>query len=365
MAAFDAAAHTSSSASLRRIESQDPSAEVFEWQVSWRDLDALLDLDADQDGALTWAEARMAEGRLVALAQRSFEWRAKEKPCVMDWRLAGSARRGDAGHALFEGRARCEAAASVSDADYHFLERVDPTHRLLVARGAGGPTVVEPGGRIVWLSDTQDAAGTRTAPGVDSAAEVRFSPWDFLREGALHILRGPDHVAFVLTLVLPVALLFSGPGRQLAMRRLLVVVTAFTLAHSITLALASLHVWSPPAAIVEPAIAASIAVAALHNLVSRGTRGRVDVAIAFGFGLLHGFGFAEVLAPLELPAGQLALGLGLFNLGVEIGQLVIVGLALTSLAVLARSPHAPRRAHFAGSVGFALLGGLWFVQRAL
>lgn len=367
LASLQAAAHTSSNASLRRIELAGPAVDAFEWQASWRDLDALLDLDTDQDGTLTWAEARSAESRLVALAQRSFEWRAGNATCEMDWHLAGSERRGDVGYARLEGQARCPGPGRVSDATYRFLEHVDATHRLLVSQPGSGPVVLEPGAHLVLAAPERDDA---TTPAAGSSlnqieAENGFSAWAFLREGVGHILRGPDHVAFVLTLVLPVALVLGGADRRLATRRLLLVITAFTLAHSITLALASLHIWSPPASVVEPAIAASIAVAALHNLYSRGSHKRAAVAIAFGFGLLHGFGFAEVLAPLQLPGARLALALGLFNLGVEAGQLLIVSVALLALALLARSARASSRVHDAGSAAFASLGLFWLVQRVL
>jgi len=175
----------------------------------------------------------------------------------------------------------------------------------------------------------------------------------FLPEGIHHILIGPDHLLFLIGL-----LLLGGTIRQLA-----VVVTAFTVAHSITLSLAALNIVSPPARIIEPAIALSIVYVGADNLLVHGGRD-VRAWIAFAFGFIHGFGFANVLREMDLPSRALGWSLFSFNFGVEIGQLIVVLVTASIFAALrARSEAAGRRLVFAGSIFVMVAGTYWFVQR--
>jgi len=175
----------------------------------------------------------------------------------------------------------------------------------------------------------------------------------FIPAGIHHILIGPDHLLFLVGL-----LLLGGTVRQLLM-----VVTAFTVAHSITLSLAALNIVSPPARLIEPAIALSIVYVGADNILAKGGRD-VRVWIAFTFGFIHGFGFANVLREMELPARALGWSLFSFNFGVEIGQLLVVVLVASALAVLRqRSEWAGRHLAMAGSVVVILAGAFWFVQR--
>jgi hydrogenase/urease accessory protein HupE len=185
----------------------------------------------------------------------------------------------------------------------------------------------------------------------------------FYRLGVEHIFTGWDHLAFL------VALLLLG-GK---LRHLVAIVTSFTLAHSVTLALAALGIVVPPGRVIEPAIAASVVAVAAENLWALRPGGdrtaRICDAVAhrwrltFAFGLVHGFGFASALRELELPRAALAAGLVSFNLGVESGQLVLVAAAVPLLALLARF----RGFRFAGvpvlSLSIAVLGLLWLGQR--
>ena len=175
----------------------------------------------------------------------------------------------------------------------------------------------------------------------------------FLPAGIHHILIGPDHLLFLVGL-----LLLGGTLRQLA-----IIVTAFTLAHSITLSLAALNLVIPPARIIEPAIALSIVYVGADNLLIRDGRD-VRAWIAFAFGFIHGFGFANVLREMNLPARALGWSLFSFNLGVEVGQLLVVLVVATALAALrSRSEQAGRQLAFAGSVVVIAAGAYWFVQR--
>lgn len=176
----------------------------------------------------------------------------------------------------------------------------------------------------------------------------------FLLSGIEHIFGGPDHILFIIGL-----LLMGG-----SMRRLLTIVTAFTIAHSITLSLAALNVINPPARLIEPAIALSIIYVGIDNLMV-GKAGRdVRAWIAFFFGFIHGFGFANVLKEFGLPRQALGWSLFSFNFGVEVGQVCIVVLAASLLAAVRhRKPAWGQRIATIGSVIVILAGSFWFIQR--
>jgi hypothetical protein len=175
----------------------------------------------------------------------------------------------------------------------------------------------------------------------------------FVPTGFEHILIGPDHLLFLAGL-----LLLGG-----SVRRLAVIVSAFTVAHSLTLSLATLQILQPPARLIEPAIALSIVYVGADNLMVHGGRD-VRTWIAFGFGFIHGFGFANVLSAMDLPARALGWSLLSFNLGVELGQLLIV-LILGSAIVAghARYPAAGRRFASIGSIIVIVAGAYWFIAR--
>ena len=189
----------------------------------------------------------------------------------------------------------------------------------------------------------------------------------FVREGIGHIWSGIDHVFFLLALLLPAALLRIGrtweprSGFWRTTREVVKVVTAFTLAHSITLGLAFFGVVTIPSRIVESGIALSVFAAAWNNLRPF-LPGRAWI-LAFVFGLVHGLGFAAALANLMLPAQARALALASFNVGVEIGQLAIVLLVLPVLYLTSRRRFYPRWVMGIGSLVIAWMAVLWFLDR--
>ena len=175
----------------------------------------------------------------------------------------------------------------------------------------------------------------------------------FIPSGIHHIMIGPDHILFLI------GLLLLG-GTWLALVR---IVTAFTIGHSITLSLAALNIVTPPASVIEPAIALSIVFVGADNLV-RGDGRDLRGWVALVFGLVHGFGFANVLREFGLPREALGWSLFSFNVGVEIGQLAIVLLVATTLAAIRRySTRLRYRVAFAGSVVVIVAGAYWFVER--
>jgi hydrogenase/urease accessory protein HupE len=207
----------------------------------------------------------------------------------------------------------------------------------------------------------QEFALDRNTPevGLSDGAPSNFQvARHFLAAGVEHIFLGYDHIAFLVAIILWTNRLWP----------VVKAVTAFTLAHSITLSLAALDVVRIPSAIVEPAIAASIIYVAVENFTTRGAGNRWREA--FVFGLLHGFGFASALEELGLPRAKLITALAAFNFGVEIGQVLIVATAFSLLSILdqwqisgASAPvRSPALVH---TVSFAivLMGGYWLVSR--
>ena len=227
-----------------------------------------------------------------------------------------------------------------------FASRAFPPVRL---------TVVGPDRRarpVEVLERGETSRATPVAGAGEEESRLRVA-WRFLHLGFTHILpEGLDHVLFVLGL----ALLSSRLGPLLAQA------TAFTLAHTVTLALAVYGVVSLPSRIVEPLIAASIVYVAVENLVrTKATWTRV--AVVFAFGLLHGLGFAGVLTELGWPQGRKLTALLSFNVGVELGQLAVIAIALGLLALLTRLKLPRRRLEQGLSAGIAIVALFWTVQR--
>ncbi len=176
----------------------------------------------------------------------------------------------------------------------------------------------------------------------------------FIPLGIYHIFTGPDHILFIVGL-----LLMGG-----SLMRLLTIVTAFTIAHSVTLSLAALDVLNPPARLIEPAIALSIIYVGIDNLMVGKSGWDARAWIAFFFGLVHGFGFAGVLREFGLPRRALGWSLFSFNFGVEIGQVCIVVVVASLLAALRnRNKELGQRIATVGSVIVILAGSYWFIQR--
>jgi hydrogenase/urease accessory protein HupE len=215
--------------------------------------------------------------------------------------------------------------------------------------------------------DLIDAKHPRIAFATGAAPRLMAVVRRFVGAGIHHIFIGPDHILFVIGLLL----LGGSTGR------LLKIVTGFTVAHSITLALATLGLVTPPARLIEPLIALSIVFVGIDNLLALLRPPPVPAApgvravdhrawLAFGFGFVHGFGFASVLREFGLPAQALGVALFAFNLGVECGQATIVLAVAPALALLHRaSGFAWRRVAIAGSFVVVLAGAFWFVQRVV
>jgi hypothetical protein len=322
------------------------------WDIALRDLDAALILDANDDGQLTWAEVKAAWPRIETYAMA----RLSIAGCPLRLGSTALERRNDGAYAVMFLMSDCALAASPTIA-YSLLREIDPTHRgIAKIQRAGQATVLS-------MLDPAHAA-------TDAAVAVSQAPTasgGFVREGVLHILTGYDHVLFLLCLLLPSVMRRTPEGWRpvdtlaQAVWPVVGIVSAFTVAHSITLALAATQVVSLSPAFIEPAIAITIILAALDNVWPIFPVRRV--VVTFCFGLIHGFGFAGVLAELHLPTADFAWALLQFNLGLEMGQLLIVVSVTALLFLLRQRPQYRGLVIRGGSLAAMGVGALWLIER--
>ncbi|HVK53672.1 MAG TPA: HupE/UreJ family protein [Burkholderiales bacterium] len=335
----------------------DAARAVGQWDIALRDLDFAIGLDVDSNGDITWREVKAKHGDIAAYAMARLDFSGDGKPCqvkVTDHLIDNHT---DGAYAVMRFVMECPDRPNELGVKYRLFFDLDPQHKGLLRLQYGNET------RAAIFSP-ETAEQKFTLEGGGGWKQFR----DYLTHGMEHIWLGYDHILFLISLLLP-AVVFRTKGAWRPVDRfheafmdVVKVVTSFTIAHSITLTMAALGIASVPSRITESVIAISIVVAALNNVfpVIEGRRW----AVAFGFGLLHGFGFASVLQDLGLPRDALVAALIGFNVGVEAGQLVIVAIFLP-LAFWLRATSFYRKAVLAGgSTAIVFLAALWFTERA-
>lgn len=328
-----------------------------QWDIALRDLDFAIGLDSDGNGEISWGEVqgKQAEIDAYTMARLALSVEGKSCPTQVNDHLID--KHTDGTYVVLRFAVQCPAAPTALGMTYRLFFDIDPQHKGLLK--------------------LQYGAQTRTAIFSPDAMTQQFvlerpSRWrqflDYVAHGIEHIWKGYDHILFLISLLLPAVVVrtrdaWAPVGSfRIAFFDVLKIVTAFTVAHSITLTLATLGLVSIPSRITESVIAISIVVAALNNLypVVAGRRWTV----AFAFGLLHGFGFASVLQDLGLPRDALAVALVGFNLGVEIGQLAIVSVFLPLAFWLRATVFYRKIVLVGGSAAIVVLAALWFIERA-
>jgi hypothetical protein len=348
-------AHSQSYGFLRAtVQDNHVSGQV---ELAVRDLDLAYALDADGNGNITWGELRKRESELASLVLRKISIGPADAPCDLAPGAIAIDSRGGESYAIFPFTGACALPGGQVRVGYDLMFGLDAQHRGLVDLGRGSvgrSTVMTPETRVAVL-DLES----------DSRLEVLRS---FISHGVHHIWNGFDHMLFLATLLLSAVVMRSGNrwqavetfgGAAWATTR---VVTAFTLAHSITLSAAAFSIVELPSRFVESIIAVSVAVAAINNIFPVISR-RLWVA-AFAFGLVHGFGFAGALTDFGLPPTRKLVALFAFNVGVELGQLAVVAGLLPVLFLIRRSVTYTQVALPAASAIIVVIGLLWFLQRA-
>lgn len=329
-----------------------------QWDIALRDLDYAIGIDSDNDGNITWGELRAHHRAIAAYALSNLALTADGKQCTTAATDHLVDEHSDGAYEVLRFAVDCPAAPTNLAIKYTLLFNLDPQHRGLLRLEEGGVTHT-----AVFSPDRE----TWTLSGNSVALGQQFL--DYFRTGVWHIWTGFDHILFLVALLLP-AVLERRFGRwqpvdgfRQAFFEVFGIVTAFTLAHSITLSLAVLGWITLPSRLIESVIAASVVAAALNNLYPV-VQKRLWL-VAFTFGLAHGLGFANVLTDLALPREALAVSLVSFNLGVEAGQLAIVATFLPLAYLLRRSRLYPRVVLGAGSLAIAAIASGWLVERSM
>ena len=354
--ALNASAHKPSDSYL--YLNKDDQQITLQWDIALRDLDLQLALDSNANGDITWGELKRQQSEVVSYALERLNIHSGESKCTFQLDELLAAEHSDGGYAALKLSTVCHPSTSTLDIKYSLFFDVDPTHRgLLIVQSDDQPQtyILSPDQPALSLSDEKQ-----------SVLQVLGV---FIKEGVWHIWIGLDHILFLLALLLPVV--WQRRDRQWqpvnqfgpVARSTIATVTMFTVAHSITLWLAVMEYVQLPAQWVEVAIAATIIVTVLHNLFP--IIKLKTWQIAFVFGLIHGFGFANVLSDLPLATSERVMALLSFNVGIELGQVVCI-LIFLPIALALRQTTFYRQVMLIGGSSLAVvIALLWMMQRLL
>lgn len=345
-------AHQSSTAYLS-IQQNSQGQTQAEYRLAIRDLALITPLDSNQDLQISWGEVKGQQYTLYQQLAQQLQWSAakqgcaaqQQQPLALD-KIAGMT------YVLAAFRVDC-GQYPPDQLHYSMLAQIDSGHRLIISMQQADAASRS------WM------LGAGTSSLQHNTLRQTFST--YVQEGIHHLISGYDHLLFLLCLLLP-AVYRRDKGQWLpvshagtAIKQTFYIATAFTLAHSITLSLAALHIVAIPARIIESIIAFSIALAALNNLIP--LFGKRQVLIAFVFGLVHGFGFANVLSSLPLEASARVMALFSFNVGIELGQLACIMLFMPLALLLRRQAFYRVWMLQGGSTIAGILALLWMIQR--
>jgi hydrogenase/urease accessory protein HupE len=342
----DAAAHDPGLSSLT-IRQHTNSLEAT-LTLAVKDAAQVAELDEDHDGIVTQAEFAQTRSQLeTAVARQLF--------IAADGKVANA----QSVRSQLDENKNVEVRLNFQVVGFSSLEiqskiiaSLPLGHRqYLQVQNSTGETLFE---RLLSAAADRATVEMPAAHPSIGAFEAVHSFTNFLCLGVKHILTGYDHLLFLFGLLLVARGFFSSLG----------IITSFTIAHSITLAVATLHLVQIPSRIVEPLIAASIVFVGIENLL-RGDIPKARRMVPFGFGLIHGFGFASALheAGIGSGTGGIVLPLFSFNLGVELGQIMVAALALPIIWKLRENPMFIARWAPACSAAVVLVGSFWFVRR--
>ncbi len=346
-------AHTSSTSYLRIDARAANTALAVTWDISLLDLQWALDLDTDGDAKTSLAELQVRRALIARLVEKNLDISRGGAACTINLDDLAQATRDSQPVASLRLSGRCPSTGALQVLTRLFFGSAGYTALLEVITSRGATSTLLSQSSPAW-----------TEPAVVSLVATLML---FLSQGIWHVLIGYDHIAFLLLLLLPSVLRVTLAGWAQAtrprdvIRDVLKIVTAFTIAHSITLGLAATNTLRLPTRPIEIAIAGSIVIAGVMNLYPRAASARLS--LAFGFGLVHGFGFANALAETGATGFALAPMLAGFNLGVEVAQLLIVGVTVPALLIISAKPIYARRLMPVGSILISLVGAVWLAQR--
>lgn len=354
LSANAALAHKSSDAFL--YIDLDQQEKVARLDLAVVDLARAFPLDTDNDGRITWGELTDSMPNLAERLSLEIAFTRGGVACALSWQAQGLSRHSDGAYLSLRLVPGCPADAEGRDRlDYHLFFEQDPLHRLLVMT------------RQNDREQLQAVGPNQTRLAMDSPPSAWETARSFMWEGMLHLWIGYDHMLFLLALVLPAAVRRE-KGRWVvedrlgtAVKDVVMIVTAFTIAHSITLVIATLGMVQLPIEWVETVIALSIVAAAIN--VFRPFMGQRRYLMGFAFGLIHGFGFASVLSGFIAGSAERALALASFNVGVELAQLAVVLLAVPLIFLVRKQWLYHHVALPSGVAAIGATGLFWVVER--
>lgn len=328
------------------------------WDIALRDLEFAIGLDTDSDGAITWGEVRGAQPEIEALARDQLALSVGERRCPLETTKLRIAEHSDGHYAVLDLSADCRTTVERLKIRYDLFFDLDAQHRGLFkldfGTGASQAGIFSPERRTLSFESGSSGIGRI----------VR----QYLIEGIWHVWTGLDHMLFLAGLFLP-AVLYRRQGRWIAaeslgaaVRATTILVTAFTVAHAITLCLAATGAFSLPSRLIESLVAATVVFAGLNNLIPMVHRRLVWLAA--GFGLIHGAAIASALLDLGLPASGRVWALLSFNLGVEAAQLALVACLIPISFALRKQALYRYCVLIPGSIAITLIGLGWLIERA-
>lgn len=325
------------------------------WEIAVQDLELAKGVDSNEDGIVMWGELQEKMTDIKAYAQDALQITRAGEPCGYEFGnpMLSELSSGMYLHLPIAGQ--CPSQGNIT-LRYQLLFDIDSSHRGIASITQNNTTqsiLFSPSNQLLTLSTSNEPSITRYL--------------NFIVEGAWHIWIGIDHILFLFALLIPIALGHnkhqqSVPNSRGMWSEILKVVTAFTVAHSITLILAALEIVSLPSRFVESLIALSVVLSGM-NIIVPIFRGR-HWQIAFGFGLIHGFGFAGVLGDLALPTSQFVTTLLSFNIGVELGQMMLVAVIVPTLMCMNKIDWVRRTAVLSAGFAITAFGAVWVAERA-
>jgi HupE / UreJ protein len=327
-----------------------------QWDIALRDLDFALGLDVDGNAEITWGELRAKHTEIAAYTLSRLKISHADLDCPIEVTQHLVDDHTDGAYAVMRFEAVCQNRIEQLQVQYGLFFDIDPQHKGLL-RMENGESI------NTGIFSPEQARQTFNLQSPGKLHQF----FEYGREGVWHIWIGFDHILFLLALLLPAVVVREEKvwravqAFKPAFWMVLKIVTAFTVAHSITLTLATLELVTLPSRWVESTIAASVIIAALNNIYPLFSERRW--MMAFIFGLIHGFGFAGALSDLGLPQKTLALALAGFNLGVEIGQLAIVAVFLPLAFALRDTWFYRRVVLLGGSILISIIALLWLIER--
>ncbi|RYG24571.1 MAG: HupE/UreJ family protein, partial [Burkholderiales bacterium] len=322
-------------------------------KLSFLDLEVATGVDQDLDGSITWGEAKASLDKMstYVLARTTI---SAGGACTLKRQSAEPIRQEGEGYLSLTFSVDCPDASAPAQITSSIFLDIDPTSKILInSHTSQGVRSYVIGANEQPKPDTVSATPQHSSESADAGLLSYFA------EGISHLFGGPDHMLFLLVLIIPA--IYAGRSVREVAIAVLLPITGFTLGHALTLTSAASGLIRPPAQLVEVLIAITILLTAIDN-VRRFIPGPRSV-VAFIFGLIHGFGFASALGALELSGWSMGVALLGFNLGIEAGQAVLA-LAVAPLLFLVR---APAKRFWIMPLGISVVAGLmaifWIAER--